>query len=281
MKVNIFLAGLAIASGSQGLASGMAVHMFIADEALEQLSSQELQSMLERHRDAYRMGAVYPDTGYAINHSYGELSHWSDFLNQYQKVLMEACPDPLKSEDCQAAWSHFFGSLSHTVGDINFDKYFVTETARQDFDGDIGKAQEHTDPGCDFLAILDYKRAFDYPRIDQPNDILIETYRRLGLEVSESEINRGAKTLKLGMVAEPIGAPFTYLYYKFKMPWGSQNYFDARGGVQDTADRLAIVWDYVWQGLQQAEMSNFSNQGGWPGVSFYIDDFSLDDALSL
>ena len=55
------------------------------------------------------------------------------------------------------------GSLAHSIADVNFDRHFVTEVARQDQNNDIGKAQSYTDPGCDFLAILETSADSKFP----------------------------------------------------------------------------------------------------------------------
>jgi hypothetical protein len=60
------------------------------------------------------------------------------------------------------------GSFSHSLADVLFDRYFVTAVAEHDFSGDVDKAQEHTHPGFDFMAILEHNRGFKFSTYKTP-----------------------------------------------------------------------------------------------------------------
>lgn len=86
--------------------------------------------------------------------------------------------------------------------------------------------------------------------------------------------------VRLGLASEPLGAPFAYFYYKNKMPWGSKNYMTARGGVEDTANRIAKVWELVWLAYHREDGRSkvlFSNKNAWPNADFYIDGHYLEN----
>jgi hypothetical protein len=55
--------------------------MFKADLAREYVVDPELKQFLSDRSAMVRNGAVFPDTGYAADHAYGEYAHWADFLN--------------------------------------------------------------------------------------------------------------------------------------------------------------------------------------------------------
>lgn len=262
------------------LASGMTLHIWMAEKAAnEYVQIPELREFLQQQAAAYKNGSIFPDSGYAINHPFGEYAHWHRFLNSYYEVIDSRCDD-LGNAKCGKAFAHMLGVLAHDIGDVNFDRHFVTAEAHHDHAGDIGTAQSYTDPGCDFLAILEHKRGFKIPDLNLPEDELLAAFD-LGGEVSvtSEEMNKGAAIQKLALVGEPLGSPFTYLYYKAKMPWGSRNYLDARGGVNDTARRIAHAWELIWVRYHRRESAAdvFYSVGGWPYVDFYVDGQLLED----
>src|SRR5262245_34057511 len=104
---------------SRAHASGLALHIYMADLAVERVRDPALRELLRSRQAAYRNGSVFPDTGYAINHAYGEFSHWSEFLNRYATVFQAHCSRRALSDECKDLLAHFFGSLSHSVADVN------------------------------------------------------------------------------------------------------------------------------------------------------------------
>lgn len=278
MYIRLASLGLIFLSWSSlAFSSGMTLHIWKSDLAVERVQDAELKSLLEQNRSAYRNGSVFPDTGYIVKHAYGEYSHWHGFLNAYYRVILNRCPS-LASGDCQELFSHFLGSLAHTIADINFDRHFVTAAAQIDYDGDIGVAQSWLDTGIDFLAIFEHGRAFQVPQFKLPLDALLEAYQEGGeIDVTAADLLAGSKIISLGLVAEPIGAAFTYWYYKSNMPWAAKNYYGAKGGVLDTAEKISRAWDIVWEAYQRHDpILLFDTLGSWPYADFYIDGYWLE-----
>ncbi|MFW7379591.1 MAG: zinc dependent phospholipase C family protein [Oligoflexus sp.] len=271
---------ISLCSTSQALASGMTLHIWKSDMAVELLSDPGLQNFMQSQRAAYRNGAVFPDTGYAINHAYGEYSHWHDFLNSYYSIIDRRCPT-LESQDCQQLFAHFLGSLAHTIADINFDRHFVTSAAQIDYQGSIDTSQSWLDTGLDFLAVFEHKRAFQIPKFQVPVQALLEAFDEGGeLSVSRLDLLKGSSVLGLGLIFEPVGASFTYFYYKNNMPWAAANYLHARGGVVDSAERIARAWELVWQAFQQGRRDPlFATYGHWPHADFYVAGRWLEDGF--
>ncbi len=261
-------------------ASGMTLHIWMAEKAAQEYVTQpELKELLDEQGAAWRNGAVFPDAGYAIKKPFGEYAHWHEFLNAYYAVFREQCPS-LATEPCRRIFAHLLGVLAHDIGDVNFDRHFVTSVAAADQGGDIDKAQALTDPGCDFLAILEHQRGFRIPDLKLPEDTLLAAFERGGeVNVTREDLRRSAGIQKLALVGEPLGSPFTYLYYKSKMSWGAQNYYSARGGVEDTARRIGIAWDLLWESLAAPlqDKALFFSEGGWPNVDFYVNGHLLED----
>lgn len=270
MRRLIALLGLCLSSSL--FASGMTLHIWIAEKAAQEfVQIPELQAFLAEQEAAYKSGSIFPDSGYVINSPYGEYAHWHDFLNAYYAVINTRCPD-LSSAPCRKAFAHLLGVVAHDLSDVNFDRHFVTEEAHQDHGGDISLAQTFTDPGCDFLAILEHQRGFKIPDLSLPESELLETFAGTGFNVTAADMQKAAGIQKLALVGEPLGSPFTYLYYRSKMPWASRNYLDARGGVNDTAHRIAHAWELVWVRYHQKvpQDSVFYSVGNWPFVDFFV-----------
>ncbi len=263
----------ALCFASLAHASGMTLHIWMAEKAAnEYVTNLELRELLAENEASYKNGAIFPDSGYVLKHAYGEYAHWHKFLNNYFAVFREVCPN-LSSASCRSTFAHLLGSLSHSISDVNFDRYFVSEEARQDHGGDIDKAQSFTDPGCDFLAILDHKRGFRIPEAPLPEDILITALTRDGeLDVRVAQLYRALAIQKLAIGGEALGSPFTYLFYKQKLSWGARNYLEARGGVEDSARIIATAWEIVWQAYLSGapEQDLFYSEGAWPNIDFSI-----------
>lgn len=261
-------------------ASGMTLHIWISELAAQKyVYTYELQQVLREQEAAYKSGSIFPDSGYAINHLYGEYAHWHKFLNAYYAVVEQQCPT-LETEDCRRLFAHFLGTLAHDLTDVNFDRHFLTEVGDHDHGGDWDKAQTFTDPGCDFLSILEHQRGFKIPDLKLPENQLIAAFN-LGNEVAVSiaDIQKGTNLQKLALIGEPLGSPFTYFYYKQNMAWGSTHYVDARGGVIDSAQRIAEAWELVWQHYNRHEIGKelFNSAGQWPLMDFYVAGQLLED----
>lgn len=251
----------------------MRLHTWKTELAVDLLEDEQLRLILSENPNALKSGAIFPDSGYVFDKAFGEASHWSEFLNAYYQELKISCP-LLDTRWCRRVFAHFMGSLSHTIADINFDKFFVTEAARQDYSGDIDQAQSFLDTGLDFLAIKDEGRLFEFPLLRVPFDQLEATYARLPAELrpTRGDLFSSTQTLYLGFKLEPVGSLATYNYYKEAMPWASLNYLSANGGVEDTAQLIAQIWDKVWQQFpDDSKKDLFYEQGNWPEIEFYVD----------
>ncbi len=260
-----------LCSASTAYSSGIAVHTWMAELAAEKAEDPALHTFLKIHEAAYKNGAIFPDSGYIIKHPYGEWAHWSPFLNDYFAEISDRCPS-FEESQCQDLLAHFMGVLSHVIADINFDRHFVSEVGHQDCGGDVDKAQTFTDPGIDFIAILEADRGFKVASYYLPDEVLSKAFARSQtLTASTGDIQKGVAIVRTGLATEALGAPFAYAHFKSKMPWGSTHYREARGGVYDTADRIAYAWNLVWKAARSSERSlRFENQGSWPNSDFWI-----------
>src|SRR5262245_27957492 len=123
---------LALLCCAQAFASGVFVHMFMADVALDSLTSVDLKTLMQQEQGAYRNGSGYPDSGFPVNPAVGEFNHWSRFLNAYIGYIQKNCPLPLSGE-CRKIFAHFMGSFAHSIGDCNWDSHFLNAMTNYGF----------------------------------------------------------------------------------------------------------------------------------------------------
>ena len=266
--------GLSFTQTTKTEASGITLHMFMVDHAIAKIKDKSFKQFLKNNWHTLQNGVMFPDSGYASKVKYGEFAHWAPFLNTFGGYLDETCSWPLDLR-CETLFAYFLGSLAHTLGDINFDRYFVTAVAQQSFKGNMGDAQNYTDFGLDMLAIWDYDRGRIMPYKWAPTDEMAIVLSRTEIPTSSADIALGTNLLYAGILAERPGSIFTYVYYALRSRWAYQNYLRAKGGVFDSGRIIAEVWQQVWDTVMRDRrfvgLTRFHNQGGWPNVDFWIE----------
>lgn len=260
---------------SSAIASGMRLHLWVAELAAKQLSYDELSTILYENEGAYKAGAVFPDTGYVINHAYGEKAHWSKFLNSYLSYLIRVCPyQEIEQRNCRQLVSHFFGSLSHTILDIRFDRLIVNKSAQVDFNGSIAHAQASLDSDLDFIAIFERGRSLDLPFFNAPIDSLLTILTGLVDEpLTRNQLLLGNHLLTIGYSLEPLAAAIRYpiVKRKLKNSWAYANFEHNRGGVRDSARLISSAYELIWNAyITTSQDLAFSESGTWPNVDFSI-----------
>jgi hypothetical protein len=246
--------------------------MWMADQALDYLEDQDLKDLMIRERNAYRYGSIFPDTGYSINHPYGEIAHWDGFMNAYHRVVQQECAD-LVTSSCRSLYAHYLGSVSHSLADINFDGKFIPQAARVDYGGDIDRAQRWIDIGLDMVALMAHGRGLVQPLWHLPAHMIAKVFAQIpDTNVTADDLRRGARRHRLGMVGEPLAATVTYHYYKAHLRWASQNMVDAGGGIKDTAHKIAQVWEILWKARRNGHGDErpFATLGRWPYMDFLV-----------
>lgn len=263
---------ISLIASSQAQSSGMVLHMWMADQAVEYIEDLELKELLSHERNAYLYGSIFPDTGYAINHPYGEIAHWDGFMNAYHRVVHEDCSN-LVTTSCRSLYAHLLGSVSHSIADINFDGKFIPKAAQVDYGGDIDRAQKWIDIGLDMVALMAHGRGLVQPQWNLPTQLLAKVFGRLSeANVSAADLRRGARRHRLGMAGEPVAAAMTYHFYRSHVRWASQNMIESPGGVKDTARKIAQVWEILWKARRdgRGDEQPFATPGRWPYKELWV-----------
>jgi hypothetical protein len=279
MKKIIFMtAALTMLLSFNVNSAGLTIHMFMADESLKYLKNEDLKELLMENIGAFRNGAIYPDTGYigkAIGTKqdlYGEYSHWSDFHDEYFLIIKNKCKFPFEGE-CRRLFAHFLGCIAHTIGDINFDRYFNRSSAEHDFHGNYRATDDALTTGLDFVAIMKNKRGRIIPKVWHPVEELVELYLKISGRDLRKEIRRFTAIHKLLQIGERFAAPFAAMSVKRKAPWAYANYMTAKGGVHDTGERMAKLYDQLWDELidyNYEGIVDFHHNGGWPNNDYWL-----------
>ena len=63
--------------------TGMMGHIYVSEQALDHVTIGELETLLRERKDLWENGSFLPDSGYAASNPYGEMAHWSQFVEGY------------------------------------------------------------------------------------------------------------------------------------------------------------------------------------------------------
>jgi len=254
------------------LAAGGTVHTFMADEARKYIKNEDLKKLLEEELSPYLSGAMFPDSGYIGDRSYGEYAHWANFQNAYLTLIQKKCEFPFVGR-CRSLFAHLLGCYAHSIGDVNWDRYFQRQSADYDFNGNYPLADKETTFGMDLVAIAFHKRGKVMPKMWHPVEELTELFKKVtGRDLSKT-IRKNTLTYKLAMVGERFIAPVGALVMKKKAPWATTNLIAGKGGVTDTAEILGALYNKIWDELVDHGYNGkieFHETGGWPNVKSWI-----------
>ena len=235
---------------STGFAAGSIAHMLIAKESIALLPDAKLRSLLTDNMDAYLVGSNYPDSGYVDGARYGEDSHWDPYISAFIDHLKEKYPYPADQNPKVVAF--MLGCATHVKADIVFHWTFINKAAQEDFHGDWDVAHEFADRGLDLVMLTEQNQWLVRPLLWWvPVSDLVDVYHKMGKdEYTSAEIVWGNSVMSLAGIGERIIAPASYSYYKWKMPWTANHYYDdSYGGILMNEKLVAEYVENVWERL--------------------------------
>lgn len=258
--------------------AGMTVHLFMADEAIKRVKHSDLKKLLNKHKSVVRNGSTFPDTGYVIKNGFGEYTHWADFQNLYLKYIQQNCSWPFKNIRCEKLYAHLMGVAAHALGDSNWDGEFVPQSAKNDFNGEYDKADSFTSIALDMATIIKYKKS-SVPFPFLPKKELSWIYKtagpKAGKKTKHGHMSTGYHITRMLKVFEVMGSPFAYLHVRRKAPWSFENFVEAKGGVYDSAQKIANYWNEIWRIIKKHRMKKLpllKNHGHWPNTHFNVEE---------
>lgn len=178
---------LAVLSAANAVhAHGLNGHTLVTDGAIEFMSDSALLDLLDdpEVRNAFAMGAVFPDSGYSPSvQRYGEPPHWEPFAEAQLAYLREHFQPPYDLE-ARKIIAFNLGSICHGMEDEIYDTLFELNSDEQ---GDVADR----DTGLDVLLVVDGHRRV-VPEFWAPMETMHTIYNDYyGEAVPQAEIERG------------------------------------------------------------------------------------------
>lgn len=249
-----------VAAPGGASAAGVTTHAYMAERAISKLPPGPLRDLLSANQDAVRVGAVFPDSGYAAGRlgstDFGESAHWEPFVNDYVDELIARCVDPTPDPAgaCADEVAHLMGTAAHGMGDETWDWLFEPRMADHgESPRDLPITDQSPEYAMDMVAIREWGRhatTYDYTADPALMRAVFERYGRM--DVDEADITAGDNAIKgvLGFEKIAAGAPFNdYEDVRAAMPNSARDYYYAPGGLEYSADAIAGYYEVLWQKL--------------------------------
>ena len=201
-------------------AHGINGHIHVTAWAIEALPPGPVRALLmdPQVRDAALIGAAFPDSGYAVDHAYGELAHWPPFV----EACIQRLEPPFETLDEQRAAAFVMGLAAHGLQDEIFDSLFLYQIQKHDNAG-----QDAADPGTDAFLFTDgylhHRPAvwFPFPLIA---GALADAHDE---EVTADVISLGLGRIKTLVIDGAAGVAAVFdPRYRPELPWTAAHYVD-------------------------------------------------------
>jgi hypothetical protein len=247
MKKRLISFYLLLIISSCSFAGGGIAHMYMAEKAISKLNDPQLQQLLLNNKEAYVVGAYYPDSGYIKPNTYGEDSHWEPFINTFVSYLKDKYQDPIKQNPKLVAF--LFGIAAHHESDEITHWTFYPDIENHDCPGRQEEAHDLGDMGIDLLLTVDKSLWTTHPTSWWvPVKDLVAVYKRMGKEeyTAKQIIYGNAIIFLAGYGERAISAP-SYLYLQWKMPWTANHYLNwPNGGMNMDEFKIAEYQNNLW-----------------------------------
>jgi hypothetical protein len=239
---------------SPAFANGNYSHVWAAMDALNYLEDGELGDLLKRP-DLLLMiqnGAMYPDSGYAVNDAYGEITHWEPFQTVYLDWIRDTFQPPWTTDEAAQHIAFLMGMAAHGMSDQLYDGMFLERAEFRDGYGDVsymGGIDGVTDT-C-FAAAMG---PMDPPQQWVPAEVLAPLYH-----VSDGH-TLAPTTIELGQSLVVVAVMFAndrsqdeknMAELRSLYPWacGNQDNPFVPGSPVTHAPAIANYWQVLWQRL--------------------------------
>jgi len=234
------------------LAHGLFGHVHVTGWAIENLPRGELRDMFRDPAvsNAAYMGAVFPDTGYALataaSGAYGEYAHWEPFVEALIQHIRTTYGPTYDTLEERRLIAFLMGVASHGLQDEVFDSTFLHETEQRD-----GHSAEATDPGTDAFLVFD-GHARMYPDAWVPMDDVLPLFAGLGQPIDAPLIENQLNIVFTLYMNDEFGRNTAYASadeYEAQIPWAREHYLDPevagslRAEIGPTAAYMQAIWD--------------------------------------
>ena len=256
------VAVIVLASTSPAEAAGVTTHAWMGLAAIDLVEDPALHALLDAHRGQVEGGGQYPDSGYFNNTlgvpggDYGEEAHWQRFLDAYadQIASRDDCGDLTDPDGpCAPPIAHLMGMAAHSIGDQVWDWLFEPYAPQYGEEYLPPELSAFVGPGgiefqMDVVAINRDGRwtSPDTPGLPSSAD-LAAAFSSVGRpDITEFGLTEGKKNAKIIRDVEGVLAPIHGPLVEAAMPWTSDNYVTAPGGVDFAATAIAALYENLW-----------------------------------
>lgn len=238
-------------------ANGSYSHAHISQLARAFLPPGELSELMANPDNvaAFENGSLFPDSGYAVDHPYGEFAHWARFRLAFLDYLRITYGGDYGSAEAQRSVSFFLGVCSHSIADQSYDTTILSRA----FEVDGPENSDFpVDQYADYFITIDHDIVFDvdgagpFPALAQ---VLSES---MGMAVDASVPMDGMSIMSA--VAGVQGSPDIVrgdLYESAwsEYPWlGTHIYNDvAVGSLPWLGALVAEQWQVLWRRLHNTD----------------------------
>lgn len=251
-------------------ANGITAHAHISELAVADLPPGELRDFLSDPAvlQALRSGSVFPDSGYAADHAYGEIAHWEPFTNAYLEWIVATHPPPWTTLEDRQRVAFLLGAMSHGMSDQVYDSLFMHQIEQHDGElGDFDRRAEmwlvtEHDPMIAPLEVVLFA--------DELPPILLSSS---GEASTAADFTRGMGLVQSALRAIPLLARTEYEPAWHALPWGATHYYEpyepglgttTPGSFHHVAWVISRYWQVVWERLHGTDSLERSLVATWP-----------------
>jgi hypothetical protein len=228
--------------------------MWATDKAIGMITESGLVELVsdQSARDAMVLGALFPDTGYAIDAPYGEPAHWEPFATASIDYLKKNFI-PADTVEKKKVVAFFLGAFTHGIEDEVFDTLFITASEQHD-----GVGQEFLDMNLDAFLIAD-GHATPKPPIFLPATDAVAIFTNMGVPSTVEQMQAGMdKTVNFAVDGLRAIAKEVAAGSRSKAPWTAKHYLDPNVGGTFSMESVVVArfLDFSWRRLTDTSVAN-------------------------
>lgn len=260
----------------------MVTHVWVAEQAIEAIAPGPLRDIVADPalRAVIENGAIYPDSGYAVQHPYGEWAHWETWLEPYARWIAERYRgEGFRSPEARRHVAFLMGCAAHAMTDQSFDQYFVPR-ARQydrsnaddlDMSSDVWLVVEHH-----VTSSADGQFWFD----EMPSLHAATRGPAVTPMVLREAASRTASATRF-----LVRYGYTLYTQRWRqMPWSASHYFDpdTPGNYPSLVAITAAYWRSLWGRLDGTGRPDEPPIASWPRegqTNFSVDAGDIETRL--
>lgn len=242
------LAGLTVTSpASPARANGLYTHIHISQLAAAELPPGPLRDLIHDPMfvPMYEAGSMFPDSGYAVDHEYGEEAHWPRFTRAFQERLIERYGTDYSSTEAREMVAFFLGFASHGMADQLYDHRVLRRAI--EVDGDTGEVDREADY---FIVIDNDVRIFTEAWAPYPQ--VVTALDDVGIDAMESNVMDGMGLAEFAVWVQRSAAYNGYVQAWQRYPWLGTHLYneDVPGSLPDLGKSVAEYWRVLYARLQ-------------------------------